>query len=501
MMTVNQKCNALQAIIGIHAHANNTSDKVFGVMSRLGVSTSVGTTHCAVDSLSVDVDGAILELGQSLTAAWAYDNLEIDLKSAKFTREASMAASLKHLTSALVFPLPAGTVKEHLRVSEELWQQSRLNDELPDDRPGLAPLPDWRNLSRIHLEHRHYDGSGMLWRDRWNAWKFLHNLIHYGPLYFRKFQKQLQDPKVIEQIPLTRTQTIPACTMDVCNSSVSGNIETLEKLLEQAGVGDSDEVEDPALIKDMREFVILFHGDLGTGERIAQAQAQRSIEATAFRRLQFAIFVFGLFHLKMACADAIHRVLIAPSESHCDLCSVMAHVGILRPKETGKIGSNQAGFRRTHQVIEHDGICRRLNSWKELVLERNPSNTDLDVYALSEPTYEDIATMANYLAMNFVARPKDLDEMRSQALEDRDLELENNLVISQLYLLYEETSYAMNVGDIGRLELCMEPWAYIFKATGKHKYAAELIKHITNVHFYYKPELRCVCLAWHICVT
>ena len=338
MMTVNQKCNALQTILGIHAHANNTSQKVFGVMSRIGVSTSIDFANYAVNSLRIDVDGAILDLGQSLTAAWAYDNLEVDLKSTKFTREASMAAFLKHLTSALVFPLPAGTVKEHLRVSRELWQNSRLNDELADDRPGLAPLPDWKNLSRTHLEHRRHDGSGMLWRDHWNAWKFLHTLIHYGPPYFRKFQKQLKDPEVIEQIPLVKTQMIPARTMDVCNSSVSGNIETLEKLLEQAGVGDPDDVENPTKIVDMREFVILFHGDLGTGERIAQAQAQRSIEATALHRLQFAIFVFGQFHLKMACADAMHRILIAPSASHYDPCSVMAHVGICGLRRPGRLG-------------------------------------------------------------------------------------------------------------------------------------------------------------------
>lgn len=50
----------------------------------------------------------------------------------------------------------------------------------------------------------------------------------------------------------------------------------------------------------------------------------------------------------------------------------------------------------------------------------------------------------------------------------------------------------MNIGDIGHVELCLEPWLCIFKMTEKHKYAAELVHHITNIHFHYPPELKLV---------
>ncbi|CAK5275025.1 unnamed protein product, partial [Mycena citricolor] len=57
-------------------------------------------------------------------------------------------------------------------------------------------------------------------------------------------------------------------------------------------------------------------------------------------------------------------------------------------------------------------------------------------------------------------------------------------------LLYEEITHAMNHGDIGRVETCFPAWIYIFKGTGKHKYAAHMIKFLRDVHFIYPPQLR-----------
>ena len=99
---------------------------------------------------------------------------------------------------------------------------------------------------------------------------------------------------------------ISACTMDICNSSVNGNIETLEKLLKQVSIRDPDKVKNLRKIVDMRKFVILFYGDLRMEEWIAQAQVQWSIESTTLHQLQFSIFIFKQFHLKMACTDVMH---------------------------------------------------------------------------------------------------------------------------------------------------------------------------------------------------
>src|SRR6266478_5081112 len=88
----------------------------------------------------------------------------------------------------------------------------------------------------------------------------------------------------------------------------------------------------------------------------------RSEERTPWWRLQFVVYVMGLFHLKMACADAIWQIFINPKEGREDENSLSKHVGQIRPKETGKIDTNP-GFRRMHEVIQHVGIVSRLDCW------------------------------------------------------------------------------------------------------------------------------------------
>lgn len=72
----------------------------------------------------------------------------------------------------------------------------------------------------------------------------------------------------------------------------------------------------------------------------------------------------------------------------------------------------------------------------------------------------------------------------------RDVELENTMFRNYYMLLYEETIYAMNWGDIGRLERCLIDWIPAFRAVGKHKYASHLTTFFLNVHFVYPGPLK-----------
>jgi len=64
------------------------------------------------------------------------------------------------------------------------------------------------------------------------------------------------------------------------------------------------------------------------------------------------------------------------------------------------------------------------------------------------------------------------------------------LLLLQYLLLYKEMSYAMNSGDIGRVETLFSAWIYLFRATGKHKHATQIIKFLTDVHFVYPEGLQ-----------
>lgn len=171
----------------------------------------------------------------------------------------------------------------------------------------------------------------------------------------------------------------------------------------------------------------------------------------------------------------------------------MANIKVLRPKETGKI-SSKPGFRRMHEVIQHDGTVMRLDCWQLQASKINSRYETLQQYAESKPTWEQLQKQAAEMAINYVAGT-DLDRNQRRADSERDQVNENMLLRQQMFLLYEELSYAMNEGDIGRLESCFLPWSYIFQGTGKHKYAAALKQYLKNVHFRYPACLRLVSLV------
>ncbi|KAG1905442.1 uncharacterized protein F5891DRAFT_1183389 [Suillus fuscotomentosus] len=256
--------------------------------------------------------------------------------------------------------------------------------------------------------------------------------------------------------------------MDVNNSTVTGNIQAIERLMVQGGVFDPAEVEDGES-PDVTEYVVLVHGDLGMGECIASMQQHWSIETTPWWRFQHIVFVPGLFHLKMAAADAIWRALIQPMSAHQDQTSLMHDIAQLRPRETG-IFRSKPGFWMMHQLIGHDGICRHLDCWRIEVEKMNNAHKTLDDFAILKPSLEELKEIANRLTREYIATYR-LTRVRRQPDQRRDKQYENNLLINKYFLLYEELSYVMNIGDIAHVETCIIAWTLIFKATGKHKYA------------------------------
>ncbi|KIJ12626.1 hypothetical protein PAXINDRAFT_82563 [Paxillus involutus ATCC 200175] len=270
--------------------------------------------------------------------------------------------------------------------------------------------------------------------------------------------------------------------MDVNNSTVSGNIRAVVDLLRQGGIYDpaelaAENVDTP----DISQHVILIHGDLGTGERLQAVQLRCSIEATPWDCFQHVVFIPGLFHLKMACAEAIWRCFIQPPAAREDETCLIHDVALLRPKETG-IYCLKPGFRQTHQLIGHAGICQRLDCWRVHVkLKRFAS---LEAYAASELTLDDLKAMTDEVTQTYIANYQ-LRYMKKRPEKDHNLQFENAVLMNRYFLLYEELSYAMNHGDIGCVKTCTVHWIPILKAVGKHKYATQMTNFLINVHFIY----------------
>ncbi|EGN96433.1 hypothetical protein SERLA73DRAFT_154752 [Serpula lacrymans var. lacrymans S7.3] len=96
--------------------------------------------------------------------------------------------------------------------------------------------------------------------------------------------------------------------------------------------------------------------------------------------------------------------------------------------------------------------------------------------------------MAAMLAEDYVGGYK-IKCMKQRPESVQDQQHKNGLSFNVYYLLYEEISYAMNFGDIGRVEACLVSWIPIFRATGKHKYASHIMNYLLNVHYNYSAGL------------
>ncbi|KAI0038958.1 hypothetical protein FA95DRAFT_1504832, partial [Auriscalpium vulgare] len=486
MQSMNQQCNALQSVIGIFLHSCNAPEKVIKTLSHLGLSISLTSIHDAIHSLSAKATLDIRALGRSLLAAYAYDNFDIDFKTTLPTADQPLD-TLVHLTSGLLFLLDHGVTLEDLRCSEALWKSARVNDERSTRPPDL----DVQKLMMLHPDHE-FRRTRLTRRMRYNAWEFRRTLVHHGPQFFRQYESLLGEPEAVERIPVTKLKHVPARAMDINQSKVSGNIRAVEELMAQGGVGDPNaDPEEQSDVVDISPFVVLIHGDLGTLERVNSAQERRALEDTPWRRMQYAVLTPGFFHLKMAAADTIWRIFINHPGTQDDPNSLKTLAGILRPKETGKIAT-KPGFRRMHEIIGHVGAVLRLDCWRLEARRRSDNWTGLEEFANAKPAWDLIIEMSEALARNYVAGSPNLDlfEMRSNPSNLRDQQHENTLILHQYLLLYEELSFGMNVGDIGRLDTIFPMWIYLFRASGKHKYASAILKFLTDVHFVYPEGLK-----------
>ncbi|KIL00961.1 hypothetical protein PAXRUDRAFT_776032 [Paxillus rubicundulus Ve08.2h10] len=122
-----------------------------------------------------------------------------------------------------------------------------------------------------------------------------------------------------------------------------------------------------------------------------------------------------------------------------------------------------------HEVMHHDLWASILDCWQIEAWSQDRSWTTLELFAKAKPSWELVTLMSRTIVHKY--------RFENQSLRNRD------------ELLYVDLCHAMNTGDIGRVEASFLPWIYIFKATGKHKYATHMTKFLINMNINYLTPL------------
>ncbi|KAI6012050.1 hypothetical protein EDC04DRAFT_2870957 [Pisolithus marmoratus] len=266
-------------MLGIFLQSAHTPQKVVKTLAHMGLLISVTSINSAILSLSRESSHTIKSLGHTMLTTYAYDSFDVDLKTSDQQVEKSND-TLKHLTSGLLFPLQHGTSLDDLHCSQFLWEWSVHNIHAlrpAEERTGRT----CRDLLELHPESQ--GGASTLCQLQYNTWKFLSDLVEHGPAYFQSFKGMLGEPEHVEAIPVTKMLIIAACAMEFVNSTVSGNIQSITGLLAQAGIHDPKDKNDVEM-PDISDYVMLFHGDLGTAEHVHAILQHWALEDSPWNR-------------------------------------------------------------------------------------------------------------------------------------------------------------------------------------------------------------------------
>jgi hypothetical protein len=215
-------------------------------------------------------------------------------------------------------------------------------------------------------------------------------------------------------------------------------------------------------------------------------QDSRICDVTPGRRFDSLIRCHGWFHVRMACTEAIWRRHIEATNKK-DATGLIAYVMKIRPLEKPKIQSNPT-FRQLHEVITHVGIVLRLDAWRTEVSRRYPDISSLEQWLETNPVWSEICEISDELARKIASWSKGSNTRRKKE-NQRDDVLENTMAYHKDFLLYEETNYSMNHGDIGRLDACLPEWIFYFMGCGKTKYAHLLCHYLENMYIIYPKPL------------
>ncbi|KAE9388704.1 hypothetical protein BT96DRAFT_1003958 [Gymnopus androsaceus JB14] len=209
MQSTNQRCNALQSLIGLFLHACNAPETAVELRAHIGVSISTSAIRDAIST-------------------YAFDNIDMDLKNATLTLENALP-TLIHLTSGTFLQLQHSVTLEDLQCADELWSKSKLN---PDRTSTHAPVSNTQ-FAQIHPETPNHP-LGLLQCER-----FIHNLRE-------------AKPEVIDGIPLTKSQQKHVQMMDTPCLTAAQKAAVLEDMAsKQGGVGDPHDAGDNAEAKKL----------------------------------------------------------------------------------------------------------------------------------------------------------------------------------------------------------------------------------------------------------
>jgi hypothetical protein len=459
----NTQCNLMQTAYGFFTSAKNTPASVQEVSAHNGTSISTSAIAQATESVIKEHRMKLKQLGSSGLTGLAFDNLDFLLKvgaSSQANRD-----KFESITTGLFFRLEHGVTKKDLErpyvspLSEDALEKRVPNRHItpvPKLTDALTPSPVRRRVN-----------EGMIWVIR----KIL--VGHWAPQH----RGELGDIPSSVRIPIKKTTHHSAFAVHEKVSGNDGNIAVIENFREQAAIDE----------ELLRGFVLLVRGDLGVLDRIKSILASRQIERTDIESMEYLETVPGLFHVLMACADAIWRIYLQPKALHEDPSGIWKQFCLLNPSAQAKLNTHP-GFRIIHDGVDDILTARILDCGR--IISKAPS---IDAFNKEQPSWDGVKTLASEIHSQFVMQATHTE---NDIHEGTYNSFSNSCVFLRDALLYRVLVLSMRYGAIGLVEDTITQWIPIFKATKKHKYAAHMLEFLTRLRALPERLARAIRLNW-----
>ncbi|KAG8750593.1 hypothetical protein FRC14_000370 [Serendipita sp. 396] len=471
MFTKNQKANALQSLVSVYFRSTDTPERVIQIMARMGISLSTTSGLQAIASLSKYAENRVKEVGKTLLAAPAYDNINIAFKVTNPTHENQ--SRMVNMTTATLVMLEDAK-KEDLEVCKELWSKS------PYNRRAINPISHRLDTSTLFPMEKDVAGlTGVKRVRRSLSWHIIRIMLEFMAKKEHKravaYLKELgPTPGEVDQLPIKRSVQHPLRAMEEDESTNQGNANVCDDIQRQIGLDGTGLLQ---------EYVQILHGDLATLERIEGNKLMRSDQRIPIdESYQHLVLVPGLFHAKMAAVNALHHIYIEQGARLPQKPTVWAYASILREKQMGHIGSQKPSFRAIHKLVLDVTTAFVIHLWTSEV-------GSLDKWLDRGPSMDELQSISDKLALKHVAGFGDHQD-------HPDAQYRNQQMMIRDFLLYSEFSHAQNTGDIGRVVDVIPFWILIWKATGKHKYAKFYHQFLLNLRTWPEALARVVRRNW-----
>ena len=132
--------------------------------------------------------------------------------------------------------------------------------------------------------------------------------------------------------------------------------------------------------------------------------------------MHYLLPIPGLFHVRMACMDAINRIHASDSNLCMDLNGLYKWLTCLYPNDSSKLQKKVPPFQMMNDGIGYITHMVILDAWAENI------GGDLEKYADSKPSWDDVEWQAKDIAIDyFETKGNSNDQHRSEGHDERRL--------------------------------------------------------------------------------